>query len=133
MSAKPIKNRSELPQAELDDELLGFEFELHYDIHGKSLQDISDEILHDSSPSKHIHNWDKKLLPSPVHAVAKIGAKYLREKAYGLLVTHSTIEEVLPTSWANHGSTPAQAADDIDSRLFFAKVGAIGMRSILRR
>ena len=131
MSSTAIKSASasELAQNEADTEQLGFDFELHYDLHGKSLQDISSEILQDSSASKHIHNWDKKLLPSPVHAIAKVGAKYLREKAYGILVTHSAVEEVLPASWANRGSTAVRLLDDIDSRLFFAKVGASAMKT----
>lgn len=123
MSSTAIKSASasELAQNEADTEQLGFDFELHYDLHGKSLQDISSEILQDSSYSKHIHNWDKNLLPSPVHAIAKVGAKYLREKAYGILVTHSAVEEVLPASWANRSSTAVRLRDDIDSWLFFAK------------
>jgi hypothetical protein len=127
MSSTAIKSTSasESAQNEADAEQLGFNFELHYDLHGTSLQDIFKEILQDSSSSKHIHNWDKKVLPSPVHAIAKVGAKYLREKAYGILVTHSAVEEVLPASWANRGSTAVRVPDDIDDRLFFAKVGLL--------
>lgn len=126
MSSTAIKSASasESAQNEANTEQLGFDFELHYDLHGKSLQDLSSEILQDSSSSKHIHNWDKKLLPSPVHAIAKVGAKYLREKAYGILVTHSTVEEVLPASWANRDLTVVRFPEDIDNRLqlFFTKV-----------
>jgi hypothetical protein len=130
MSSTAIKSAlSELAQNEADSEQLGFDFELHYDLHGKSLQDIFSEILQDSSSSKHIHNWDKKLLPSPVHAIAKVGAKYLREKAYGILETHSAVEEVLPASWANRGSTAVRFPDDIGGRLFFTKVGAPAMKT----
>jgi hypothetical protein len=133
MSSTAIKSASasasEFAQNEEDTEQLGFDFELHYDLHGKSLQDIFSEILLDSSSSKHIHNWDKKLHPSPVHAIAKVGAKYLREKAYGILVTHSAVEEVLPASWANRGSTAVRFTDDIDIRLFFSKVEAPAMNT----
>jgi hypothetical protein len=124
MSLTSLKfaSASELAQSETDAEQLGFNFELHYDLHGKSLQDIFSEILRDSSSSRHIHNWDKKLVPSPVHAIAKVGAKFVREKAYGILVTHSAVEEVLPASWASRGFTAVRFPDEITSRLFFAKV-----------
>jgi len=130
MSSTAIRSgsASELAQNEADTGQLGFDFELHYDLHGKSLQDISREILQDSSSSKHIHNWDKKLLPNPVHSIAKVGTKHLREQAYGILATHSAVEEVLPASWANCGSTAVRFSDDIDSRWFFAKVGAPAMK-----
>ena len=110
----------------------GFDFELHYDLHSKRSQGIFDEILNDSSPSKHIHNWDKKILPSPVHALARVGAKkYLVENAHRALVTYSKVEQVLPPSWSYGGSTDTQETDSIDSYLFFTKVRAIMMNILL--
>ena len=130
MASLGAKSPTEIPQGESDTEHSEFDYELHYDLHGESLQSILGEILKDSSPSKHIHSGDKKLLPSPVHAMARVGAKYLRESAAGILVAHSTVEEVLPTSWTDCRDAAAmQGTNDIDYRLFFTKVITAEMRN----
>ncbi|KAH8587293.1 hypothetical protein B0O99DRAFT_656496 [Bisporella sp. PMI_857] len=106
-----------------DTQVLGYDFELHYGLTYKSVRDILEEILEDISSNKHVHNWDKKLLTSPLQSLVNAGRKYLKENRYALyyLLAHSMVEEALTVGGFNHESPILQEAGDISSHLFFTK------------
>lgn len=102
----------------------GFNFELRYGL-STSEPYILKEILDDVSSYKHIHNWDEKLLTSPLNALVRVGRRYQRENAHGWrnLLAHSTVEEILPFRRTNHDPAASQGAGSTDNQLFFTKVG----------
>jgi hypothetical protein len=104
----------------------GFDFELHYGLSCKSVRDVLREILEDMSSYKHIHNWDEKLLTSPLKALARVGRRYLNANPLDLnaLLDHSMVEEILTVSGVNHRPPAMQQAGDIYSHLFSTKVGS---------
>jgi hypothetical protein len=104
----------------------GFNFELHYGLSYESVRDVLQEILEDMSSYKHIHNWDEKLLTSPLKALAKVGRRYLNENPLALntILDHSIVEEILTVSGVGHKPPAMQQAGYIDSHLFFSKVGS---------
>lgn len=88
--------------------------------------DILKEILEDMSSYKHIHNQDEKLLTSPLNALAKVGRRYLDEYHLDLnaLLDHLMVEEILTVSGVNYRPPAMQQVGDMDSHLFFSKVGS---------
>jgi hypothetical protein len=101
-----------------------FNFELHYGLSSKSVRDVLDEILRDLASFTHIHNWDKKLIASPLETLAGVMRSYLKTSYLELntLLDHSGAEKVLTVRGVNHVRPAMQEAAKMEKYLFFSKV-----------
>lgn len=104
----------------------GFDFELHYSLSCETTRDVLREILEDISSNKNIHNWDEKLLTTPLQSLIKAGRRYYISTTLDLndLLDHSMVEEILTVSGFNHRPPTTQMTGVIESYLFFSKVGS---------
>jgi hypothetical protein len=103
---------------------ISFDFELHYGLSWTSVRDFIRDILSDLSTYKHIHNWDEKLLITPLDTLASVVRKYLSIDDHSLttLLSYSMVEEVLTIAGVNYPRPAMQAAGDLESFLLFTKV-----------
>lgn len=102
-----------------------FDFEPHYGLSRKSARDVLHEILEDLSSYKYIHNWDDKLITSPLTALAGVARSHLNENPPYLdsLLEDAVVDEVLTVSGINRRPSIKQETNAIDTHLFFTKVG----------
>jgi hypothetical protein len=101
-----------------------FDFEPHYGLSHRSARDVLHEILEDLSSYKHIHNWEYKLITSPLTALAGVARSYLNENPPHLdsLLDDAVVDEVLIVGGINRRPSIKQETNAIDTHLFFTKV-----------
>ena len=107
-----------------DTEEPSFNFELHYGLSSGSVRDVLDEILEDMASFTHIHDWDKKLITSPLGKLVGVARRYVKANDLSLntLLGHSSVEEILTVHGVNHVQPAMQHTAKTASCLFFNKV-----------
>lgn len=102
-----------------------FDFELHYDLSAQSVREVLYEILQDLSSHKQLHNWDEKLVTSPLKALRSVAHQYLRtesDNSINILLSRANVHEVSTVDGVNRAWPVIQEAEGIYSHLFFSKV-----------
>jgi hypothetical protein len=121
-SSSPSVQKLAEPRKDADE--LGFNFESHYNLLSKTVRHVLEDILLDISIYKHIHDWDAKFVIPPLDRLAGLVRQYTRQDQLSLntLLHRSTVDEVLTVAGINHARPAIEAADDIESFMFFTKV-----------
>ncbi|KAF2178421.1 hypothetical protein K469DRAFT_642743 [Zopfia rhizophila CBS 207.26] len=100
------------------------DFETHYGVSSKRVRDILLEILLDMSTYKNVHNWDAKLVASPLKMLATAVQGYLAAsnlEMFNNLLADSMVDEILTVGGVIHRKPAIQREGEIDSHLFFTK------------
>lgn len=100
------------------------DFESHYGVSCHSVRDMLMEILEDMSSHRSVHNWDKKLIITPLRLLATAVRGYVNASGYDLntMLAYSAVDEILTVGGVNHRYPAMQNARGIDGHLFFTKV-----------
>ncbi|ORY00449.1 hypothetical protein BCR34DRAFT_606246 [Clohesyomyces aquaticus] len=100
------------------------DFEMHYGISQRSVREVLKEILEDVTTHKNLHDWDSKLVVTPLKKLETVIRSYLAtcsQEMLNDLLIHSSVEEVLRVHGKQQSKPALQQNGQAHGQFFFSK------------
>jgi hypothetical protein len=96
----------------------------HYNASGASVREIISEILEDVTTFKSVHNWEERLIISPISLLKVACRQYMHTNQGRLdfLLGHANVSEVFGYQGTTHFFPAMAHPGDVDRHLFFLNV-----------
>lgn len=101
------------------------DFEPHFDLSAHSVRAVLLQIIEHLSSFRNLHNWDEKLVISPLRTLRAATSRYLTTHLgsnLNFLLSHANVHEVSTVDGTNKTRPVLQESEDIYEHLFFSRV-----------
>ena len=124
MTPEPSQESTAAEAATKQDGKRLMDYEMHYEISQRSVKDVVKAILDDFARRKNLHDWDDKIVQTPLKRLEYIVRDYLAKCSQEMLndlLIHSSVEEVADISGKLESTPVMQQVGQAQSHLFFSK------------